>query len=48
MIVWALIGIAVKHSGTALVAVTAWVMAAVAAASLVVGVPRARKRLSGG
>jgi len=47
VIVWAFIGIAVKHSGTALVAVTAWVMAAVAAASLVVGVPRARKRMSG-
>jgi hypothetical protein len=47
VIVWAFVGIAVKHSGTALVAVTAWVTAAIAAASLVVGVPRARKRMVG-
>jgi hypothetical protein len=46
VIVWAFAGIAVKHSSTALVAVTAWVMAAIAAASLIVGVPRARKRLA--
>ena len=45
VIAWAFAGIAVKHSGTALVATTAWVMAAVAAASLIVGVPRARKRM---
>jgi benzodiazapine receptor len=45
VIVWAFIGIAVKHSGTALVAVTAGVMAAVAAASLALGVPRAQNRL---
>jgi hypothetical protein len=48
VIVWAFVGIAVKHGGNALVAGTAWAMAAVAALSLVVGVPRARKRLSGG
>jgi len=48
VIVWAFVGIAVKHSGTVLVAGTAWAMAAVAALSLAVGVPRARKRLSGG
>jgi len=45
VIVWAFAGIAVKHSGNALVATTAWAMAAVAAASLIVGVPRARKRM---
>jgi hypothetical protein len=45
VIVWAFAGIAVKHSSTALVAVTAWVMAAVAALSLMVGVPRAQKRM---
>jgi hypothetical protein len=47
VIVWAFAGIAVKHSGNALVATTAWAMAAVAAVSLVVGAPRARKRMSG-
>jgi benzodiazapine receptor len=47
VIVWAFAGIAVKHSGNALVATTAWVMAAVAALSLIVGVPRARKRIGG-
>jgi hypothetical protein len=47
VIVWAFAGIAVKHSGNTLVATAAWAMAAVAAVSLVVGVPRARKRLSG-
>jgi hypothetical protein len=45
VIVWAFAGIAVKHSGTALVAGTAWAMAAVAAASLILGVPRARKKV---
>lgn len=47
VIVWAFAGIAIKHSGTPLVAITAWVMAIVAAASLIVGVPRAQKRMSG-
>jgi len=47
VIVWAFAGIAVKHNGNALVATTAWAMAAVAAVSLIVGVPRARKRTSG-
>jgi hypothetical protein len=47
VIVWAFAGIAVKHSGNTLVATTAWVMAAVAAISLVVGVPHARKRTGG-
>jgi len=45
VIVWAFAGIAVKHSENALVATTAWVMAAIAALSLIVGVPRARKRM---
>jgi hypothetical protein len=47
VIVWAFAGIAVKHSGTALVAVPALVMAAVAALSLIIGVPRAQRRMSG-
>ena len=45
VIVWAFAGIALKHAGTPLVSVTAWVMAAIAALSLAVGVPRARKRV---
>jgi hypothetical protein len=45
VIVWAFAGIAVKHSGTVLVAATAWAMAAIAALSLIIGVPRARKRI---
>ena len=47
VIVWAFVGIAVKHSGTPLVATTAWVTLGVAALTLVVGVPRARQRMSG-
>ncbi|MBN1977313.1 MAG: tryptophan-rich sensory protein [Anaerolineae bacterium] len=37
VIVWAFVGIAVKHAGTSLVSVTAWGMAAVVAAMAVVG-----------
>jgi hypothetical protein len=44
VIVWAFIGIALKHAGTPLVSITAWAMAAVAALTLVVGVPRVRGR----
>lgn len=43
VLVWAFIGIAVKHSGTPLVAVTAGVAAAVLALSLFVTVPRQRR-----
>jgi benzodiazapine receptor len=45
VIVWAFAGIAVKHSGTPLVAVTAGLMAVVVALTLVVGVPRRRRRM---
>lgn len=45
VIVWAFIGIALKHAGTPLVSITAWAMAAIAALSLVVGVPRVRGKL---
>jgi len=45
VIVWAFAGIAAKHSGNALVSTTAWVMAAIAALSLIIGVPQARKRI---
>jgi hypothetical protein len=45
VIVWAFVGIAVKHSGTALVSIPALVLAVVAALSLVIGVPRARTRM---
>ena len=45
VIVWAFAGIALKHAAAPLVSVTAWVMAAIAALSLAVGVPRARKRV---
>jgi len=44
VIVWALAGIAVKHAGTSPVAVTAWVMTAVVAVMLVVGVVWSRRR----
>jgi benzodiazapine receptor len=47
VIVWAFAGIAVKHSGTPLVSVTAGVMAVVVALTLLVGVPRRRRRLQG-
>jgi len=45
VIVWALVGIAVKHSDTPPVAITAGLMAAVVALTLLIGVPRARARL---
>jgi benzodiazapine receptor len=45
VIVWAFAGIAVKHSATALVAITAWVMAAVVLLTLVAGVPLHWRRL---
>ena len=43
--VWAFIGIAVKYSATTSVAITACLMAAVVALTLLIGVPRARARL---
>jgi benzodiazapine receptor len=45
VIVWAFAGIAVKHSGTPLVAITAWVTAAVVALTLLIGVPHTQGRL---
>jgi hypothetical protein len=45
VIVWAFAGIVVKHSGTPLVSITAGVMAVVVALTLLVGVPRRRRRL---
>ena len=45
VIVWAFAGIAVKHSGTPLVSVTAGLMAVVVALTLLIGVPRRRQRL---
>jgi hypothetical protein len=47
VIVWAFVGIAVKHPGTPSVSITAWVMAAVVALTLFVGVPRMRRRVRG-
>lgn len=44
VIVWAFVGIAVKHAGTPLVAGAAWVAAIVAAAMIVVGVIVQRRR----
>lgn len=44
VIIWAFIGIAVKHAGTPLVAGAAWVATIVAAIMLVVGVVLRRKR----
>jgi hypothetical protein len=46
VIVWAFVGIAVKHGGNALVATAAYLLAAIAALSLIVGAPRARTRMS--
>lgn len=43
--VWAFIGIAVRYSATTPVAITAGLMAAVVALTLLIGVPRARARL---
>jgi TspO/MBR family len=45
VIVWAFVGIAVKHSATTIVAVTAWVMAAIVLLTLLVGVPLQRRHL---
>jgi benzodiazapine receptor len=47
VIVWAFIGIAVKHADTSVVATTAWIAAAVVALTLFIGVPRTLKRLKG-
>ena len=47
VIVWAFVGIAVKHPGTPSVSITAWVMAAVVALTLFIGVPRMRRRVGG-
>jgi benzodiazapine receptor len=44
VLMWALAGIAVKHSGTSLVAVTAWVITAFVGVMLVVGVVLSRRR----
>jgi benzodiazapine receptor len=43
VIVWAFVGIAVKHAGTPVVAIAAWVTAAVVAVMLVVGAVRQQK-----
>lgn len=45
VIVWAFVGIAVKHAGTPAVTITAWVVAAIVAMTLVIGVPRTKLRL---
>ena len=47
VIVWAFAGIAVKQSGTPLVAITAAVLAAVVLLTLLAGVPLTRRRLQG-
>jgi benzodiazapine receptor len=47
VVVWAFAGIAVKHSGTTVVAVTAGLLAVLVALTLLVGVPLRRKRLEG-
>ena len=44
VIVWAFVGIAVKHAATSLVAVTAGLMALIIALTLLVGVPRNKQR----
>jgi len=44
VIVWAFVGIAVKHAATPLVAITAGLMALIVALTLLVGVPRNRRR----
>jgi hypothetical protein len=44
VIVWAFVGIAVKHADTGIVATTAWIAAAIAALTLLAGVPLALKR----
>jgi benzodiazapine receptor len=44
VIVWAFVGIAVKHAATPMVAVTAGLMALIVALTLLVGVPRSKQR----
>ena len=44
VIVWAFVGIAVKHAATPLVAITAGLMALIVALTLLVGVPRSKQR----
>lgn len=44
VIVWAFVGIAVKHSATPIVAIPASALAAVVALTLVAGIPRRRRR----
>jgi benzodiazapine receptor len=44
VIVWAFVGIAVKHAGTPVVAIAAWVTAALVALMLVVGLLYTRRR----
>jgi hypothetical protein len=46
VLVWSFVGIAVKHSGTPLVAVTAGAAAALLALSLFITVPRRRRLLA--
>jgi len=45
VILWAFAGIAVKHSDTSAVAITAWVTAGFVALTLLIGVPLARARM---
>jgi hypothetical protein len=45
VIVWAFVGIALKHSDTTLVAVTAWVVAVVVPLTLLIGYPLQRERV---
>jgi benzodiazapine receptor len=45
VIVWAFAGIAVKHSGTPAVSIAAGLLAVIVALTLLVGVPRTRRRL---
>jgi hypothetical protein len=47
VIVWAYIGIAVKHGATPIVAIPATVLATLVGLSLIVTVPRVQRRLSG-
>jgi hypothetical protein len=45
VIVWAFVGIAIKHAATPLVSIAAWATAAIVALTLIVGVPRTRRRM---
>ncbi len=45
VILWAFAGIAIKHSATPAVAITAWVTAGLVALTLLIGVPLARARM---